>query len=96
MIGLGTVINSAAIVAGGVIGHFSGRMFRQEQQDALTKACGVSVLFIAIAGAMQGMLTIDGGSLASGKSMFVVLCLAIGTVIGELLGIERGFESFGE
>nr|MCR5161036.1 DUF554 domain-containing protein [Lachnospiraceae bacterium] len=33
---------------------------------------------------------------ASGKSMFVVLCLAIGTVIGELLGIERGFESFGE
>ena len=76
MIGLGTVINSAAIVAGGVIGHFSGRMFRQEQQDALTKACGVSVLFIAIAGAMQGMLTID--------------------VIGELLGIERGFESFGE
>ncbi len=96
MIGLGTIINSAAIVAGGVIGHFSGRMFRQEQQDALTKACGVSVLFIAIAGAMQGMLTIDGGSLASGKSMFVVLCLAIGTVIGELLGIERGFESFGE
>ena len=96
MIGLGTVINSAAIVAGGVIGHFSGRMFRQEQQDALTKACGVSVLFIAIAGAMQGMLTIDGGSLASGKSMFVVLCLTIGTVIGELLGIERGFESFGE
>lgn len=96
MIGLGTVINSAAIVAGGVIGHFSGRMFRQEQQDALTKACGISVLFIAIAGAMQGMLTIDGGSLASGKSMFVVLCLAIGTVIGELLGIERGFESFGE
>lgn len=96
MIGLGTVINSAAIVAGGVIGHFFGRLFRQEQQDALTKACGVSVLFIAIAGAMQGMLTIDGGSLASGKSMFVVLCLAIGTVIGELLGIERGFESFGE
>ena len=96
MIGLGTIINSAAIVAGGVIGHFFGRLFRQEQQDALTKACGVSVLFIAIAGAMQGMLTIDGGSLASGKSMFVVLCLAIGTVIGELLGIERGFESFGE
>ena len=96
MIGLGTIINSAAIVAGGVIGHFFGRLFRQEQQDALTKACGISVLFIAIAGAMQGMLTIDGGSLASGKSMFVVLCLAIGTVIGELLGIERGFESFGE
>lgn len=96
MIGLGTIINSAAIVAGGAVGHFTGKLFRQEQQDALNKACGVSVLFIAIAGAMQGMLAIDGGTLVSGKSMLVVLCLAIGTVIGELIGIERGFERFGE
>ncbi len=28
--------------------------------------------------------------------MLVVLCLAAGTVIGELLGIEKGFERFGE
>ena len=96
MIGTGTIINCAAIVAGGVVGHFTGRLFRQEQQDALNKACGVSVLFIAIAGAMQGMLAIDGAALVSGKAMLVVLCLAIGTVIGELIGIEKGFERFGE
>ena len=96
MIGTGTIINSAAIIAGGAVGHFTGKLFRQEQQDALNKACGVSVLFIAIAGAMQGMLAIDGGAIVSGKSMLVVLCLAIGTVIGELIGIEKGFERFGE
>ena len=28
--------------------------------------------------------------------MLVVLCLSIGTIIGELIGIERGFEHFGE
>ena len=95
MIGLGTLINAAAIVAGGLAGHVVGRLFNQEQQDALTKACGVSVLFIAIAGAMSGMLQIDGGALASGKSMLVVLCLALGTVVGELLGIEDAFERFG-
>lgn len=95
MIGLGTLINAAAIVAGGLAGHVVGRLFNQEQQDALTKACGVSVLFIAIAGAMSGMLQIDGGALASGKSMLVVLCLALGTVVGELLGIEDVFERFG-
>ena len=61
MIGLGTIINSAAIIAGGLVGHFTGRLFREDQQDALTKTCGVSVLFIATAGAMQGMLHIDGG-----------------------------------
>ena len=45
---------------------------------------------------MQGMLSIDGGKILSGKSMLVVLCLALGTVVGELIGIERGFEKFGE
>lgn len=96
MIGLGTIINVAAIVAGGLTGHFTGKLFREEQQESLTKACGISVLFIAVSGAMQGMLEIDGGRLVSGKSMLVVLCLAIGTVFGELLGIENGFERFGE
>ena len=81
MIGFGTIINSISIVAGGVIGTFTGKLFRQEQQDALTKVCGISVLFIAIAGAMQGMLNIEDGSLTSGKSMLVVLSLAVGTVI---------------
>ena len=96
MIGLGTIINSVAIVIGGIVGHFTGKLFKPEQQSALNKTCGISVLFIAIAGAMQGMLSIDGNSLMSGKSMLVVLCLAVGTIIGELIGIEKGFERFGE
>ena len=96
MVGLGTIINSAAIVAGGLIGHFTGKLFRQDQQESLTKACGISVLFISIAGAMQGMLHIDNGEILSGKSMLVVLCLALGTIIGEIIGIEKGFEHFGE
>lgn len=95
MIGLGTLINSAAIVAGGMLGHVTGRLFKPEQQESLSKTCGISVLFIAIAGAMQGMLSIDGSALVSGKSMMVVLCLAIGTVVGELIGIEKDFERFG-
>ncbi len=96
MIGTGTLINCAAIAVAGAVGHFTGRLFRREQQESLTKACGVSVMFIAVAGAMQGMLGIVGGRLVSGKSMLAVLCLALGTVIGELIGIEKGFERFGE
>lgn len=96
MIGLGTIINSASIVAGGMIGLFTGKLFQTEQQESLTKACGISVIFIAIAGAMEGMLKISGSEILSGKSMLVVLCLALGTMIGELLGIEQGFAHFGE
>lgn len=96
MIGLGTIINSTSIVAGGIIGHFAGKLFKTEQQESLNKVCGISVLFIAIAGAMEGMLKIDGSEISSGKSMLVVLCLALGTIIGELIGIEKGFVHFGE
>ena len=40
MIGLGTIINSVSIAAGGLIGHFTGKLFQQEQRDSLNKACG--------------------------------------------------------
>ena len=96
MIGLGTIINTIAIVLGGIIGNYTGKLFNQEQQSSLEKACGISVMFIATAGAMQGMMHIDAGTIVSGKSMFVVLCLAIGTIVGELIGIENGFEKLGE
>ncbi len=96
MIGLGTIINTAAIILGGIIGRFSAKLFKEEQQTALKKSCGISVLFIAIAGAMQGMMHIDGDTIVSGKSMLVVLCLAAGTIAGELIGIEKGLERFGE
>ena len=96
MIGIGTIINSVSIVIGGLIGQFVGKLFKGEQQEALNKACGISVIFIAVAGAMQGMLRIEEGILVSGQSMLVVLCITLGAIIGELIGIEKGFERFGE
>ena len=96
MLGLGTLINCGAIVGGGLVGHFTGKLFREDQQDALTKACGVSTIFIAIAGAMEGMLGIREGAISSAKSLLVVLCLALGTMIGEALRLEHSIERFGE
>ena len=96
MFGLGTLINTGAILAGGAIGSFTGNLFNADQQESIQKTCGISTLFIGIAGAMEGMLHIENNAVGSSKAMMVVLCLTIGTVIGELLGIERGFERFGE
>ncbi|MBR2896642.1 MAG: DUF554 domain-containing protein [Oscillospiraceae bacterium] len=96
MIGLGTIINSAAIAVGGIVGHFAGRRFGEDRQEALNRACGISVLFIAVAGAMQGMLRIEAGSLVSGRSMLLAICLALGTAVGEWIGIEHGFERLGQ
>lgn len=96
MVGLGTIINSAAIVVGGVFGHLFGKILKERIQDSLQKASGVCVLFIGIAGAMEGMLKIAGTSISAGRSMFIVASIALGALVGELLNIEHGFERFGE
>ena len=96
MVGLGTVINTAAILAGGVFGGLFGRFLNDNTQDTLTKVCGVSTLFIAISGALEKMLTVENGRIVSNGSMLIVICLAIGAVVGELLNIEGAFERFGQ
>ena len=95
MTGLGTIINTAGILAGGAAGYLFGSRFNSRIQEALTAACGVSVLFIGIAGAMEGMLQLQDGALTSGQSMLVVLSLALGALIGEWINIEGLFERFG-
>lgn len=96
MAGLGTIINSAAIIVGGVFGLLFGKILNERIQDSLQKASGICVLFIGIAGAMEGMLKLSGSSLSTGRSMLIVASLALGALVGEILNIEHGFERFGE
>lgn len=96
MIGLGTIINVAGILAGGLFGKLFGRFLSERYQDSLSKACGVSVLFIGISGALEGMLKVETDAIVSQNAMLVVLSLAIGTFFGELLNLEDKMEHFGE
>ena len=96
MIGLGTVINCGAILAGGLLGLLFGRFMNDRLQDGLTKACGISVLFIGIAGAMEKMLSVEGAALTGSGTMLLVGCLALGALVGELLNIEAAFTRFGD
>ena len=96
MFGLGTIINTAAILAGGVLGALFGRFLSDSTQDTLTKVCGVGTLLIAITGALEQMLSVEGSAIVSSGAMLIIGCLSIGGVIGEALNIEGAFERFGE
>ena len=93
---MGTIINVVAIILGGIVGRLFGKILSERYQDTLNKVCGVSVLFIGIAGALEGMLVIEDNNVVSGKAMMIVVCLALGALLGELLNIEDKFEKFGE
>lgn len=95
MRGMGTVINVAAVVLGGLIGLLFGKRLKVQFQETLIGAIGVCVIFIGIAGAMEEMLTVQGAALQSGGTMVLIGSMALGSVIGELLDLEGLLERFG-
>ena len=96
MIGLGTILNTAAILVGGLFGALFGRFLHDSAQDTLTKVCGVSTLFIAISGVLEKMLRVEDGRIVSSGAMLMIGCLAIGAILGEWLDIEGAFERLGQ
>ena len=96
MYGLGTIINVAAIAGGGLLGMFAGKLIPEHLRESLIMVCSVSVLFIAAAGVLQKMFIITDGGLETQGTLMMMLCLAFGTVAGELLRLDERLESFGE
>lgn len=96
MVGIGTIINTLAIIVGGLLGMVFGRFLKENVQDTLCKTCGVCTLFLGISGALEGMLTVQNTAVVSGGAMLIIGCMAIGSLIGELLDLEGAFERFGE
>ena len=92
MIGFGTLLIAGAIVLGGLCGLLFGRFLAERHQETLGRACGVCVLFIGGAGALAGMLSVEGSALVSGRSLLIIGCMALGALIGEALDIEDAFE----
>ena len=95
MYGLGTIINVVAIVVGGLLGILFGKFIGERHRDMLCKACGLSVIFIGVAGTLKGMFSVVDGKIVYGGDFLIVGCLALGALIGELINIEGGFEKFG-
>lgn len=100
MPGVGTIINVCCIVAGGLVGLVGKRFISQRLQDALLKACGLSVIFLGLGGALEKMLTVaaaaDGSvSLSSGGTMIILVSLAAGSAIGEAIDLDARFEALG-
>lgn len=95
MHGLGTIANVAAIVVGGLAGLLGGRRIPERLQKTLMSAMGVSVLFVGVSGTLSQMLRAGGGALTVQGTMMMILSLAVGAVLGELLDLEDRMERFG-
>ena len=75
---LGVIVNVGTVLLGSLVGLFLKRGIPEKVTEALMIGIGICTLFIGISGALQGENT-----------LVLILSMAIGTVIGTLLDIDR-------
>ena len=95
MIGTGTIIKVLAIVIGGGIGLLGGKWLNERTQETLIRSMAVCVLFVAIGGVMTEMLVLEDGGLTTQGTLMLVISMALGGLVGELLNLDDRLEGFG-
>ncbi len=96
MIGLGTIINAAAIIAGGSTGALLKNGLPERYRNTIMQAIGLSVLMIGISGSLQGMYRVaESGKLDREFIMMMIFSLVIGGFAGEFFNIEDKLERMG-
>ncbi|HHV60512.1 MAG TPA: DUF554 domain-containing protein [Clostridiaceae bacterium] len=96
MIGLGTLINTCAIIAGGIIGIFLKKGLPERYKNTIIQTVGLAVMIVGISGALQSMyIVVEEGHLSREYIMLMVLSLVIGGIVGEFLNIEEYLNKMG-
>ncbi len=95
-VGVGTVINIAAIILGSAIGIFAGHRLREKTRTLMTDVLG-AVTILGAASALKELWSKNlSENVPQGAPILIVLAsLLLGGLIGSLLGIEEKLEILG-
>ena len=96
MIGLGTIINTLAVVVGGLIGMCLKNGLNKNLQDILMQACGVATIFIGASGTLAKMFVIQEEQVSTQGTMLLIFSLVLGGLLGEIINIESKMDALGE
>ena len=75
MRGLGTVINVALLIFGGLCGLPFGKKLNERIKDTLLSVNAVAIMMLAVGGVVQNMLSVSEGSLVSGGTVMMIVSL---------------------
>lgn len=96
MRGLGTVINVALLIFGGLCGLLFGKKLNERIKDTLLSVNAVAIMMLAVGGVMQNMLSLSDGKLSTGGTVMMIVSLTLGGLIGEIININALVDKFGE
>lgn len=82
---LGTIVNCIAILAGGFVGLLLRGKLKENISTTIMNGLALCVIYIGISGALKGEDTLQ-----------MIISIAIGALIGELLDIDKALKLLGE
>ena len=85
MILLGSLVNGAAVVVGGLVGLFAGKLLPERLRGSLMSALSLMTIGIAVPGLLK-----------SSNALIPIISMVAGTLIGELLDIDTAVNRLGE
>ena len=85
MILLGSLVNGGAIVVGGLVGMFAGKLLPERLRTSVMAALSLMTIGIAVPGLLK-----------SSNALIPIISMVIGTIIGELLNIDAAVNKLGE
>lgn len=95
---LGTLVNTAAVLIGSLIGMGFKRGVSKAMERTLTQALGLCVVFIGGSSTLSAMLAVaEGGTtLQVEGTMMLIVSMVVGTVVGQLVDIEGALNRLGD
>ena len=82
---IAAVVNAIVVILGGLLGLVLGGRLKEEHTQTIVNALGICTIVIGIT-----------SSIATSNILIVIICLVIGTIVGEMLKIETRLDSLGD
>lgn len=81
---IGTLVNTAAIMAGGTVGLLLKKGIQERYKTTIMQAIGLSVVLVGVQSALKAT-----------DLLGVIMCMALGSLLGEILNIEERIDRLG-
>ena len=82
---IAAVVNAIVVVLGGLLGLLFGGKLKEVHTETIVNALGICTIVIGVTSAID-----------TSNILIVIICLVIGTIIGELLKIEHRLDGLGD
>ncbi len=82
---LGTIVNMFTVIVGCIIGLIVNGRLSEKISETIMKGLALCVIYIGISGALKSEDTLQ-----------IIICIAVGALIGELIDIDKGLNNLGE